>query len=114
MRKWILSTAVLVAVLGPATGAVWIETQPSQAAESKVTVDDEKFAPADITVPAGTTITVQNISQNAPHSAKAEDGSFDTGYIMPGATGQVTMSKAGEFKYFCEPHPWKKGTIKVQ
>jgi plastocyanin len=114
MRKLILSIVALIAVLGPATGAVWIDTQPSQAAESKVTVDDEKFEPADITVPSGTTITVQNTSQNAPHSAKAQDGSFDTGYIMPGATGQVTMSKAGEFQYFCEPHPWKTGTIKVQ
>lgn len=108
MRKFILSSIVaLVAVLGPGMAS-------TQAADSKVTVDDEKFAPADITVPAGTTITVQNVSQNAPHSAKAEDGSFDTGYIMPGATGQITMSKAGEFQYFCEPHPYKKGTIKVQ
>ena len=114
MRKWILSIIALIAVLGPATGVVWFDAQPSQAAESKVTVDDEKFEPADMTVPAGTTVVFQNTSQNAPHSAKAQDGSFDTGYIMPGATGQVTVSKAGEFQYFCEPHPWKTGTIKVQ
>ena len=114
MRKWILSIIALLAVLGPATGAVWFEAQPSQAAGNTITVDDEKFEPADITVPAGTTITVQNTSQNAPHSAKAQDGSFDTGYIMPGATGQVTVSQPGEFKYFCEPHPYKTGTIKVQ
>jgi plastocyanin len=107
MRKWILSIVAVVAVLGPGMS-------PTQAADSKVTVSDEKFEPADITVPAGTTITVQNVSQKAPHSAKAEDGSFDTGYITPGASGQITLSKAGEFTYFCEPHPYKKGTIKVQ
>ena len=114
MRKWILSIVALIAVLGPATGVVWFDTEPSQAAESKATVNDEKFEPAAMTVPVGTTITWQNTSQNAPHSAKAQDGSFDTGYIMPGATGQATMSKAGEIKYFCEPHPQKTGTIKVQ
>ncbi|MEW6475884.1 MAG: cupredoxin domain-containing protein [Actinomycetota bacterium] len=114
MRKWILSIIALVAVLGPATGVVWFETQPSQAAESKVTVNDEQFSPADVTVPTGSMVTFENTSQNAPHSAKAADGSFDTGYIMPGASAQVTMSKAGEFQYFCEPHPWKKGVIKVQ
>lgn len=114
MRKGILFTIALIAVLGPATGVVWYDTEPSRAAEAKLVVNDEKFEPAELTVPAGTTITVQNVSQNAPHSAKASDGSFDSGYIMPGATGEVTMSQPGEFKYFCEPHPWKKGTITVQ
>ena len=114
MRKWILSVAALIAVLGPATGVVWFDTEPSQAAESKITVNDEKFDPAEITVPAGTTITIENTSQNAPHSAKAQDGSFDSGYIMPGASGTITVSNAGEYKYFCEPHPNKTGVIKVQ
>ena len=114
MRKLILSIAALIAVAGPATALVWTDAEPSQAADGAVTVNDEKFEPADITVAPGTKVTFQNTSQNAPHSAKAEDGSFDTGYIMPGATGEVTMPNAGEFQYFCEPHPWKKGTIKVQ
>jgi plastocyanin len=114
MRKWILSIVALIAVLGPATGLVWIDSQPSQAADSNVTVNDEKFEPAEITVTPGSKVTFQNTSQSAPHSAKAQDGSFDTGYIMPGASGEVTLSKAGEFKYFCEPHPYKTGTIKVQ
>ena len=113
MRKWIVAVAALVAVVGPGTGAVWMDSQPSQAAESKATVDDSEFAPAEMTVPVGSTVTWQNTSQN-PHSAKARDGSFDTGLINPGAEGKATMSKAGSFEYFCEPHPDKTGKITVQ
>ena len=87
---------------------------PAQAADNAVTVNDTEFAPAEITVPVGTAVTWKNASQNAPHSAKAQDGSFDTGYIMPGAEGTATMSTAGDFQYFCEPHPWKKGTVHVK
>lgn len=114
MRKWILAVVALVAVVGPGTGAVWMDSQPSQAADTKVTVDDNQYAPAEITVPVGSTVTWQNTAQNAPHSAKAKDGSFDTGYIMPGAEGTATMSKAGSFEYFCEPHPYKTAKITVQ
>jgi plastocyanin len=113
MRKWILAVAALFAVVGPGTGAVWMDSQPSQAADTKITVDDNQYAPADTTVPVGSTVTWQNTSQN-PHSAKAQDGSFDTGYIMPGAEGKATMSKAGSFTYFCEPHPYKTAKITVQ
>jgi plastocyanin len=114
MRKWILSVAALVAVVGPGTGAVWMDSQPSQAADTKVTVDYSKFEPAEITVPVGSTVIWQNIDQSARHSAKARDGSFDTGLIMAGAEGKATMSKAGKFEYYCEPHPYKTGVINVQ
>lgn len=113
MRKWIVAVAALVAVVGPGTGAVWMDSQPSQAADTKVTVNDSEYAPADITVPVGSTVTWQNTSKN-PHSAKASDGSFDTGYINGGAEGKATMSKAGSFEYFCEPHPYKTAKVTVQ
>ena len=35
MRKWILAVAALVAVVGPGTGAVWMDSQPSQAADTR-------------------------------------------------------------------------------
>jgi plastocyanin len=113
MRKWILAVAALVAVVGPGTGVVWMDSQPSQAADTKITVDDSQYAPADTTVPVGSTVTWQNTSDN-PHSAKAKDGAFDTGYINGGAEGSATMSKAGTFEYFCEPHPYKTAKITVQ
>lgn len=113
MRKWILSTAALIAVSAPAAGWVWADTQPSQAAENTVVINETEFIPADITVSPGTTITWQN-GGKYPHSAKAEDASFDSGYIAPGGQASVAFPNAGDFAYYCEPHPYKKGVVHVR
>jgi plastocyanin len=115
MRKWILAVAALVAVVGPGTGAVWIDSQPSKAADTMVKVDADKFDPAEITVPAGGSVTWQNVDQGGVHTAKADDGSFDTGYIDPGGTSKpIAMAKAGDISYTCELHPYKKGVVHVK
>jgi plastocyanin len=114
MRKWSWPIVVLIAVALPATGGLWVGASPAQAEGSAVEVNDDVFAPAEITVAPGTTVTWSNTSQNAPHSAKAQDGSFDTGYIMPGAQGQATFDTPGDYSYFCEPHPYKKGVVHVK
>lgn len=114
MRKWILSVAALVAVVGPGTGAVWM-SQPSQAADTIVKVDSEKFDPPEITVAPGASVTWQNTDTSGVHTAKADDGSFDTGYIDPGGSSQpIPFSKAGSFPYICELHPYKTGTVHVK
>jgi len=113
MRKWIWPVVALVAVVLPATGAVW-NAQPSQAAGTVVTVDAEKFDPAEITVAPGAVVTWQNADQSGVHTAKAKDGSFDTGYIDPGGSKDVTMSKPGDFDYFCELHTYKLGVVHVK
>jgi plastocyanin len=43
----------------------------------------------------------------------AEDKSFDSGSMAPGAEFQFTFSKPGTYSYSCTPHPWAKGTVKV-
>jgi plastocyanin len=113
MRKWILAVAALIAVVGPATGAVW-NAQPSQAAGTVVKVDAEKFDPAEVTVAPGAVVTWQNTDQSGVHTAKAKDGSFDTGYIDPGGSKDVTMSKPGDHQYYCELHTYKLGTVHVK
>ena len=114
MRKWILAVATLVAVAGPGTGAVWMDS-PSRAADTMVKVDSEKFDPPEIMVPAGGSVTWQNVDQSGVHTAKADDGSFDTGYIDPGGTSEpVAFATAGDFAYTCELHPYKKGVVHVK
>jgi plastocyanin len=115
MRKWILAVAALVAVVGPGTGAVWMNSQPSQAADTIVKVDSEKFDPPEITVAPGASITWQNTDTGGVHTAKANDGSFDTGYIDPGGSSKpIAFPKAGSFPYTCELHPYKTGNVTVQ
>ena len=79
------------------------------------------FNPADLTVPAGATIVFANVG-GKPHTLTADDGSFDTGVVTPGAEGgrfagtnaTLTVSQPGTFPFHCEIHPAAmKGTLTV-
>jgi LPXTG-motif cell wall-anchored protein len=82
------------------------------AASAGVTISDFQFAPGNVSVNVGDTVTWSN---NGPtgHSATATNGSFDTGILEKGSSGSHTFSQAGTFSYFCKPHPFMKGTITV-
>ena len=78
-----------------------------------VAIGEFKFVPEDVTVDAGTTVTWTN-EDAAPHTATADDGSFDTGDLREGDAGRVTFRKAGSFAYFCEFHQFMRATITVR
>lgn len=71
------------------------------------------YEPEDLTVTAGSTITWAN-SDNASHTATADDGSFDTGSIDLDQEGEVTLDEPGTYAYFCEFHPFMKATVEVE
>jgi plastocyanin len=79
-----------------------------------VTIKDYKYAPADLTVPVGTTVKFTN-RDSTPHTATSKDGGgFESGSIDTGKTGTIKLEEAGTFSYFCVFHPFMKGTIKVE
>jgi LPXTG-motif cell wall-anchored protein len=78
-----------------------------------VTIRDFEFAPSSVTVDVGDTVTWSNEGPT-PHSATADDGSFDTGIFDAGQTRSETFDQAGTFAYFCTPHPNMRGTITVR
>jgi LPXTG-motif cell wall-anchored protein len=82
------------------------------AASATVTIQDFAFSPKSITIDAGDTVTWRN-TDDVAHSATAEDGTFDTGTFGEGASRSETFDTAGTFQYICTPHPFMKGTIKV-
>ena len=85
---------------------------PAFAADHTVTIEGMKFSPAVLSIAAGDTVTFVN-QDSAPHTATAE-GTFDTGRLRQGQSGQVTFDAAGSFAYVCTVHPAMKGTITVQ
>jgi plastocyanin len=99
--KWILARLVALFLLGTLVFA------PSVGAQEEVTVrmEDNFFAPANITVEPGTTVTwVQ--SGNNPHTTTSYDGLWDSG-MLPGGSGQTfsfTFEEPGTYDYFCIPH----------
>jgi LPXTG-motif cell wall-anchored protein len=83
------------------------------AASGSVTIADFSFTPGTITINQGDTVTWNN-NGPTPHSAKANDGSFDTGILKKGQSGSHTFKEAGTFSYFCQPHPFMKATVVVK
>lgn len=84
---------------------------PSDAANA-VSIVDLAFEPATLRVEPGTTVTWTNTGV-APHTATAEDGSFDSGTLESGATFQKTFTDPGRYAYLCRIHPDMTGTIEV-
>ena len=82
------------------------------AASTGVTIKDFKFGPSSSSVNVGDTITWTN-QDTPPHTATANDGSFDTGTLNKGKSGSHTFTKAGTFPYICSIHPSMKGTVTV-
>jgi plastocyanin len=70
---------------------------------ANVDVVDDAFQPASTTVAAGESVTFTN-SGESPHTATADDGSFDTGTIDPGQSATVTFDTPGRYPYFCRFH----------
>jgi plastocyanin len=79
------------------------------------------FTPNELSVEAGTAVVLANVG-GKPHTLTADDGSFDTGIVNPGASGgkfaganaSIVPGKAGTFPFHCEVHPEAmKGVLTV-
>jgi plastocyanin len=87
---------------------------PSGEAQRAEKVDIVEFAyvPDPVTVQAGGKVIWLN-RDTAPHTATADDGSFDTGTLEKGKLKSETFKRAGTYPYFCEIHPTMRGTVEV-
>lgn len=81
---------------------------------AKVEMVDFSFEPPTVTIQAGGKVIWQNEGE-APHTATADAGSFDTGTVDPGKLKSETAAfkKPGTFSYICEIHPQMKATVEV-
>jgi len=111
-RMWPVAALVMLLSLGGGLAARAAGTTVTMVDGSGDPTTTWKFDPADVTVSAGSTVTWQNKGQQ-PHTITADDGSFTSDYISPGATWQHTFATAGTYAYHCTPHPWMKGVVHV-
>lgn len=84
---------------------------------SMITMTDNKFSPAKLTVSPGAEIMVMN-EGTAVHDLKDKDtdgDTFDSGDIAGGADGTITApDKAGDYPYKCTYHFGMEGTLTVK
>jgi plastocyanin len=102
-----LQVALLaVALPGSANAAV----PPLLPSVATVLVMDFKFNPPTLTVHVGDRVTFVNDDDEA-HTVTADDKSFDSEGLDTTGTWQHVFTKPGTYHYFCELHPYMKGTI---
>lgn len=89
-----------------------IVTPAAPASGNQVTIDGFAFAPATLTVSAGTTVTWVNRDEE-PHTVAASDGSFHSPGMGTGASFTHVFSTPGTFDYVCSIHPMMRGTVVV-
>jgi plastocyanin len=78
-----------------------------------VHMHNDAYTPVTVTVHTGDTVRWTNDDDDA-HTVTATDGSFDSKGIDSNGSWTYTFTKAGTYKYFCELHPFMKGTIIVK
>lgn len=82
-------------------------------APEAIEIADFAYAPETITVPAGTELRWTN-DDGAPHTATADDGSFETGVLKRGDDAAISLDDPGTYTYYCRFHAFMNGTIEVE
>lgn len=101
-HRWLALTLTFVA-LSPISAPHLASAAPAAQGTVDVAERDFSFDPATVTVAAGTAVRWTNRG-GAPHTATADDGSWDSGTTSPGATFAFTFAVPGTYRYFCRFH----------
>jgi plastocyanin len=78
----------------------------------KVSIVEFAYDPDPVTIEEGGKVTWVN-RDAAPHTATADDGSFDTGTIEQDKLKSESFKQPGTYTYFCAIHPSMHGTVEV-
>ncbi len=88
--------------------------QPSDAVTvHTVEITNFAFSPDKLEISQGDIVTFIN-KDEVKHSATADNGQFDTELLAQDESKKVTFSDAGEFGYYCIPHPGMRASIVVK
>ena len=85
---------------------------PGEAADTTVEIKTFAFAPQELTVTPGTTVTWINHDQTV-HNVVSPDGKFASPGMDTDDRYTFTFEKEGDFAYLCALHPHMVGTVHV-
>lgn len=111
LRVWIavtLSAASSVWTLSAALSSASVSVRPAAAGD--VSIADFAFAPAAITVSAGSTVSWVNAG-TFTHTATSDSGVWDSGSLGPAGTFTYTFNMPGVYAYHCTLHVNMTGTV---
>jgi plastocyanin len=96
----------------PSSGASAPAPSGDAARSEKVSIVEFAYDPDPVTIEEGGKVIWVN-RDSAPHTATADDGSFDTGTIEQDKLKSESFKQPGTYTYFCEIHPDMHGTVEV-
>ena len=105
------ATALLAAGL-PSLGATGGVVDAAAKAVT-VKIDNFTFAPPDLTVAAGTTVTWKN-DDGEVHRVADDHNAFSSAALDTDDSFSHTFATAGVYHYFCTIHPYMVGKIVVK
>lgn len=79
----------------------------------RVRLLDLEFEPRELRIAAGTTVQWRN-DDPVLHTVRADDGSWESGFVRPDSTFSRTFVRPGRYEYHCEPHPTMRGVVIVE
>ena len=100
----VLPLTVLLLAAGAQAGGEVVE----------VIIKKFEFRPAELTIPAGTTVRWVNQEKRQYHSVWFQElGEPEPGYFFPEESYERTFDTPGTFPYLCGPHPRMRGVVIV-
>jgi amicyanin len=82
------------------------------AGDTTVKIDNFAYAPEQLTVKAGTTVTWLN-EDDIPHTVVASGKAFRSKALDTDDKYSFTFTTPGSYEYFCSLHPYMKATVVV-
>ena len=113
MLRPIIASSVLGAAVGSllAAGVLFARAED---APNTVFIDNFVFAPKDLNVKAGTTVTWTN-RDDIPHAIASSNNAFAKSKAMDtDESYSFTFTTPGSYQYFCYLHPHMVGSIVVE
>ena len=104
-----IQCAVAAALL---IGAFGVVSPAPPTATATVHIKNFAYVPPNLTIHAGERVTFVNDDDEA-HTVTAIDKSFDSTGMDTDDKWQHVFAKPGTYKYFCQMHPYMKGTVTV-
>jgi len=113
-----VSVAVLAVIAFAAAASLGLVRNSTVAAQQKteapeVKIDNFSFGPAELTIPAGATVTWVN-RDDIPHTVVSTDKVFKSKVLDTDDKFSFKFDKAGTYPYFCSIHPKMTGKVVVQ
>jgi plastocyanin len=108
-----IGATMLLAAGLPGLGAAGQAVIDVAARAATIKIDNFAFAPSDLTVAAGTTVTWKNVDGEV-HRVKDDHNGFSSAALDTDDSYSHTFATPGVYHYFCSIHPYMVGTIVVK